>query len=523
MPRPLVLLFVASLLSLLSGCDASGQVHWFPGASHPPAAAAAADPGALGTATDYVSMSTRLAPSAPGRGILYTDSQTGKVRMIDAAGYSVEMGTADRAQTFSSAPGTPSEGSIYGNTTAHTLNYYDGSSFKTLATTAGTVPTTRQIICGNGLAGCGDFSADRTMSVSLAATPGLQFSGGGVAVLPKPGGGLAVDSGGVYQSASGVSAASYPTSGQIPTFTVNASGHLTAAGSSTDGSGLASLNASSLTSGTVPTARLSAIPNASLANSSVSLTAGTGLTGGGSCSLGASCPAMSIDSTVVTRTGTQTLTNKTIDGASNTLSNIPLGSGVTGVLGVANGGTGQSTLTSYAVLVGAGSSISLVGPGNGGQVLTGQGMFASPTFANPVTATYGTATLGSTYTIPTDNGSYASTGLTIPLPSDGTYAVFYEVRSNIQASTTAGAYILTELYNVTDASVVTDSEKIGAYGSTINVAYYGSATAIMIVTVNGSKTMAVYAKCVAPSSTATRTINSDANGRSRIGYVKLSN
>lgn len=42
---------------------------------------------------------------------------------------------------------------------------------------------------------------------------------------------------------------------------------------------------------------------------------------------------------------TQTLTNKTISGASNTLTNIPLASAVTGQLPIANGGTGQSTKT----------------------------------------------------------------------------------------------------------------------------------------------------------------------------------
>ena len=40
---------------------------------------------------------------------------------------------------------------------------------------------------------------------------------------------------------------------------------------------------------------------------------------------------------------TATLTNKTISGASNTITNVSLTSGVTGTLGIANGGTGQTT------------------------------------------------------------------------------------------------------------------------------------------------------------------------------------
>jgi hypothetical protein len=186
--------------------------------------------------------------------------------------------------------------------------------------------------------------------------------------------------------------------------------------------------------------------------------------------------------------------------------------------------TAGSALAAHGPLIGNGTTYpSAISEGTAGQVLTSQGPGSDPVMANPITATYGSSTLGSTYTIPTDNGSYASTGLTTTLPGAGTYILICSVRTNIQASTTPGAYILTELYNTTDGAAITDSEQIGAYGSTINVAYYGTSTVFVFVTVAASKTIALYTKTVAPSSTATRTVNSDSNGRSRIGYVKIAN
>lgn len=204
MKTPALLRIPLPFVLLLASCDITwsflGQRHAASsGCSAPaPVPAPAAAPGTQALTTDYLSMSQRLIPTAAGRGIVYTDSQTGRVRFVDAAGVSLEMGTADPVESRGAAPGSPSEGRFYENTSTHLLYYHNGTSFQALATAAGSVPPGRQILCGNGLTGCGDFSADRTMAVLLAATPGLQFSGGGVAFLPKPAGGLSVDAGGAY-------------------------------------------------------------------------------------------------------------------------------------------------------------------------------------------------------------------------------------------------------------------------------------------------------------------------------------
>lgn len=78
--------------------------------------------------------------------------------------------------------------------------------------------------------------------------------------------------------------------------------------------------------------------------------------------------------TVVGTSDTQTLTNKTINGSNNTISNVSLTTAVTGTLPVSNGGTGLATLTANNVLLGNGTSTpNFVAPGSNGNVLTSNG------------------------------------------------------------------------------------------------------------------------------------------------------
>jgi hypothetical protein len=104
-------------------------------------------------------------------------------------------------------------------------------------------------------------------------------------------------------------------------------------------------------------------------------------------------------SNVLTESSTATLTNKTINGDNNTVTNVPLSTGVTGTLPIANGGTGSTsttfanlttnvtgtlpvanggtgaaTLTTNNVLLGNGTSaVQVVAPGTSGNVLTSDG------------------------------------------------------------------------------------------------------------------------------------------------------
>jgi hypothetical protein len=146
-------------------------------------------------------------------------------------------------------------------------------------------------------------------------------------------------------------------------------------------------------------------------------------------------------------------TNKKI--AVQNLLGMALGSPVS----VASGGTGLGTLTAHGVMLGEGTSNpGFATVGTAGNILTDNGSGADPTFQQPVTKTIITASMASAYTLTT---SFANvTGLSLSLPSAGTYLLFSVLRGAIVGTATSvGGFVWigTQFYDSGLAAAIPNS------------------------------------------------------------------
>lgn len=138
-----------------------------------------------------------------------------------------------------------------------------------------------------------------------------------------------------------------------------------------------------------------------------------------------------------------------------------------------------------------------------------------------VTATNGSASLSpSPYNIA--SGSFTSIGLALSLPSAGTYYLSADLRTLINASLGTGGFIECQLYNTTDSAAVANTERIGAYEPVINQQYYGQISINEIITIAAAKTIDVQCLRSGATTYTTSGVYSDANGRSRFSYIKVS-
>jgi len=139
-----------------------------------------------------------------------------------------------------------------------------------------------------------------------------------------------------------------------------------------------------------------------------------------------------------------------------------------------------------------------------------------------VDGTRGTATMGSAYTITADD-VWEDTGLSITLPSAGTYLLIYAVHGLAALSAGTLARVAARLYNVSDSAAVADSEVACAWWPTA-ASLQGRNTGgqSMILSVAASKTLRLEAKRDGSGATwAASQIVTCNEGRTKINYVKI--
>jgi len=134
----------------------------------------------------------------------------------------------------------------------------------------------------------------------------------------------------------------------------------------------------------------------------------------------------------------------------------------------------------------------------------------------------GTSFLASGFSLTAALGTYQDTGLSITLPSAGTYRISAIVRGTIDGNAGTAWWITSKFYNSTDAANVSNSETLVVLSAS-NLFLSISTTMEVIITVTASKTIKLYAfrNGVGGATFTTSAISSDVDGRTSMSYEQI--
>lgn len=261
----------------------------------------------------------------------------------------------------------------------------------------------------------------------------------------------------------------------------------------------------------------------SLTVSGTSTLAGTTATvlsvSGASTLTGAATLGSTLSVAGVTTLATTTVTNFTASRTSTLATTTATTLTLSSPLAWGSGGSNNTSYTTNGVIIASTSMFVATATGTANQVLTSNGGSTAPTFQTIPAATFGSSSLASTYDV-TD--SYGDTGLSITLPSAGTYDVTAIVRGQTAYGSGLEGYLNVKLYNATDAVDVSETEMIVGYEDVAGVVNIEQITMFTSITVTASKTIKLYA-VRSMSSPILSQIVSDSTGRTKIFYKKTSN
>ena len=272
-------------------------------------------------------------------------------------------------------------------------------------------------------------------------------------------------------------------------------------------------------------AYLTSIPNSALVNSTISgkslgsnlsnLTIGTGLSG--SSYNGSTAVTIAIDSTVATLSGAQTLTNKSISGSSNTITNLP------------NSSLTNSSITINGVSFSLGDSktISSTSPNalTIGTGLTGTSYDGSSAVTVAIDSTVATLSGAQTLTNKTISGSsntlsnIANSSLTNSKVTVGTT----DISLGASATTLAGLTSVTSTSFVGaltgNASTVTNGVYTTDTGTVTNTMLAGSIADSKLSTISTAGKVANSATTATSSNTASAIVARDSSGNFTAGTI----